>query len=212
MVKIVVKEIVSFTLLDEKLFHFLQKNFKGIKMTAISERELEQIRAQMLKFAELQLRHADLAEDLVQEAFLSAFNNLANFKHQSAFKTWVFAILKNKIIDYLRQKGRFVLESEIEDEQSTNTFFDDTGHWKIEYYPSELQGEEEMVYSDEFWLIFETCLTCLPAKHAKIFMMREFLELSSDEICQETQLTISNLHTTLYRARLQLQNCLSKKL
>ena len=48
-------------------------------------------------------------------------------------------------------------------------FFDDTGHWKIEYYPSELQGEEETVYSDEFWLIFETCLTCLPAKHAKIF-------------------------------------------
>ena len=181
-------------------------------MNAISDTELQQIRTQMLKFAMLQLHHADLAEDLVQEAFLSAFNNLANFKHQAAFKTWVFAILKNKIIDYLRQKGRSVLESEIEDEESTNTFFDDTGHWKIEYYPSELQGEEETVYSDEFWLIFETCLTCLPAKHAKIFMMREFLELSSDEICQETQLTISNLHTTLYRARLQLQNCLSKKL
>ena len=83
---------------------------------------------------------------------------------------------------------------------------------EIDYYPSELQGEEETVYSDEFWLIFETCLTCLPAKQAKIFMMREFLELSSDEICQETHLTSSNLHTTLYRARLQLQNCLSKKL
>ena len=125
-------------------------------MNAISDKELQQIRTQMLKFATLQLHHADLAEDLVQEAFLSAFNNLANFKHQASFKTWVFAILKNKIIDYLRQKGRFVLESEIEDEQSTNTFFDDTGHWKIEYYPSELQGEEEMVYSDEFWLTFET--------------------------------------------------------
>ena len=205
------KETISFIVLDEAPFHFLQ-DFKGIKMTAISERELEQIRAQMLKFAELQLHHADLAEDLVQEAFLSAFKNLANFKHQAAFKTWVFAILKNKIIDYLRQKGRFVLESEVEDENATNHFFDETGHWKIDYYPSELQGEEETVYSDEFWLIFETCLTCLPAKQAKIFMMREFLELSSEEICQETHLTSSNLHTTLYRARLQLQNCLSKKL
>ena len=76
--------------------------------------------------------------------------------------------------------------------------------------PEELQGEEETVYSDEFWLIFETCLTCLPAKQAKVFMMREFLDLSSEEICQETHLTSSNLHTTLYRARLQLQNCLSK--
>ena len=181
-------------------------------MTTISERELEQIRAQMLRFAELQLHHTDLAEDLVQEAFLSAFKNLANFKHQSAFKTWIFAILKNKIIDYLRQKGRFVLESELEDENTNNSFFDEKGHWKPEHYPSELQGEEETVYSDEFWLIFETCLTCLPAKQAKIFMMREFLELSSEEICQETHLTSSNLHTTLYRARLQLQNCLSKKL
>ena len=211
MVKIITKETASFSVLDEAPFHFLQ-DFKGIKMTTISERELEQIRAQMLRFAELQLHHTVLAEDLVQEAFLSAFKNLANFKHQAAFKTWVFAILKNKIIDYLRQKGRFVLESEVEDENATNHFFDETGHWKIDYYPSELQGEEETVYSDEFWLIFETCLTCLPAKQAKIFMMREFLELSSEEICQETHLTSSNLHTTLYRARLQLQNCLSKKL
>ena len=115
-------------------------------------------------------------------------------------------------MDYLRQKGRFVLESEIEDEQSTNTFFDDTGHWKIEYYPSELQGEEETVYSDEFWLIFETCLTCLPAKHAKIFMMREFLELSSDEIVKKLSLPPPTCIPHFYRARLQLQNCLSKKL
>lgn len=180
-------------------------------MNVISDLELQQIRTQMLTFAQLQVNQADLAEDLVQEAFLSAFKNLANFKRQSAFKTWIFAILKNKIIDYLRQKGRFVLESELEDENTNNSFFDEKGHWKPEYHPSELQGEEETVYSDEFWLIFETCLTCLPAKQAKIFMMREFLELSSEEICQETHLTSSNLHTTLYRARLQLQNCLSKK-
>ena len=84
-------------------------------------------------------------------------------------KLGFFAILKNKIIDYLRQKGRFVLESELEDEDTNNSFFDEKGHWKPEYYPSELQGEEETVYSDEFWLIFETCLTCLPAKQAKVF-------------------------------------------
>ena len=78
--------------------------------------------------------------------------------------------------------------------------------------PLDLEQSESAVYSEEFWLIFETCLTCLPAKQAKIFMMREFLELSSEEICQEIQLSTSNLHTTLYRARLQLQNCLSHKL
>ena len=158
--------------------------------TGISNKDLAQIREQMLKFATLQVGDSVLAEDLVQESFLSAFNHLEQFKRQAAFKTWVFAILKNKIIDFLRQKGKLVLETEIEDEELS----------------------ESAVYSEEFWLIFETCLTCLPAKQAKIFMMREFLELSSEEICQENQLSISNLHTTLYRARLQLQNCLSHKL
>jgi len=180
--------------------------------TGISDKELVQIREQMLKFATLQVSNPVLAEDLVQESFLSAFNHLEQFKRQSAFKTWVFAILKNKIIDFLRQKGKFVLETEMEDEEQTNHFFDEGGHWKAEYSPLDLELSESAVYSEEFWLIFETCLTCLPAKQAKIFMMREFLELSSEEICQENQLSISNLHTTLYRARLQLQNCLSHKL
>ena len=80
--------------------------------TAISERTLTQIRHQMLKFAQLQLHNTELAEDVVQEAFLSAFSHLDSFKHEAAFKTWVFAILKNKIIDYLRTKQRWVLESE----------------------------------------------------------------------------------------------------
>ena len=180
--------------------------------TGISDKELIQIREQMLKFATLQVSNPVLAEDLVQESFLSAFNNLEHFKRQAAFKTWVFAILKNKIIDFLRQKGKFVLETEIEDEEQTNHFFDEGGHWKAEHSPLDLEQSENAVYSEEFWLIFETCLTCLPAKQAKIFMMREFLELSSEEICQEIQLSTSNLHTTLYRARLQLQNCLSHKL
>ena len=95
--------------------------------TGISDKELIQIREQMLKFAILQVSNPVLAEDLVQESFLSAFNNLEHFKRQAAFKTWVFAILKNKIIDFLRQKGKFVLETEIEDEEQTNHFFDEGG-------------------------------------------------------------------------------------
>ena len=78
--------------------------------------------------------------------------------------------------------------------------------------PTRLPDGETQIYTKEFWLIFETCLHCLPAKQAKIFMMREFLELNSEEICQQTQLSTANLYTLLYRARLQLQHCLSQKL
>ena len=64
--------------------------------TGISNKDLAQIREQMLKFATLQVGDSVLAEDLVQESFLSALTILEQFKRQAAFKTWVFAILKNK--------------------------------------------------------------------------------------------------------------------
>ncbi|HBO37352.1 MAG TPA: RNA polymerase subunit sigma [Pasteurellaceae bacterium] len=178
--------------------------------TDISSEKIAEIRGQMLKFAQLQLRDMTIAEDMVQEALLSAVKNIGSFKRQAAFKTWVFAILKNKIIDYLRKKDRFIVESDLSSDESGNSFFDQQGHWRAEYYPSDRQENE--VYSDEFWLLFETCLTHLPAKQGRVFMMREYLELPTDEICNSVNISSGNLHVLLYRARLQLQHCLSTKL
>ncbi len=161
----------------------------------------------MLKFARLQLRDGTLAEDLVQEALLSAVKNIDKFKRQAALKTWVFAILKNKIIDYLRQKDRFIVESDLQSAEEDNHFFDRNGHWKSECCPTDWQERE--IYSQEFWQLFEACLTHLPARQGRVFMMREYLELPSDEICHTVDITRENLHTLLYRARLQLQHCLS---
>jgi len=69
---------------------------------------LESLRRQMLKFATLQLSDAHLAEDAVQEALIGALKNAKSFGGRAALKTWVFAILKNKIADVLRQKQRLV--------------------------------------------------------------------------------------------------------
>lgn len=91
-------------------------------MHNISSEELETIRGQMLKFATLQLKDPILAEDVVQEAFVSALKNIESFKRQSALKTWIFAILKNKIIDYLRVNHRFVVESELITDEDENSF------------------------------------------------------------------------------------------
>ncbi|VEH68490.1 RNA polymerase sigma factor [Rodentibacter pneumotropicus] len=75
-----------------------------MSITQISKQQITDIRLQMIKFAELQLNHKEIAEDLVQESLLSALKNITHFNRQAALKTWMFAILKNKIIDYLRQK------------------------------------------------------------------------------------------------------------
>jgi len=60
----------------------------------------------------------------------------------------------------------------------------------------------------EFWRVFEACLEHLPPKQARVFMMREFVELDAGEICATVELSTSNLHVLLHRARLRLRECI----
>lgn len=67
---------------------------------------IEELRVLMLRFATQQLGDEQQAEDAVQEALIGALRNAKSFKRESALKTWVFAILKHKIIDIMRQQKR----------------------------------------------------------------------------------------------------------
>lgn len=176
---------------------------------------LQDLRQQMIKFAFLQLSSLPQVEDVVQEALTSAFQHLDSFKGRAAFKTWVFSILKNKIIDVLRQKSRLVAISELfkdeESELSVDELFDASGHWHKYEAPQAWQSPEEMIEQSDFWIIFEACLDHLPAKYAQVFMMREVIELSSNEICSKLELSISNFNVLMYRSRTRLRECLENK-
>jgi len=174
------------------------------------------LRLQMLKFATLQLADVQLAEDAVQEALISAFKHVDSFAGQSAFKTWVFAILKNKIVDQLRkQKHITTISSLFPDEDaeqaSMDQLFTDKGHWHLSERPVAWSLPDRSAENQQFWQVFETCLTHLPAQQAQVFMLREFIELETDEICSKLALSVSNLHVLIYRARLKLRECLENK-
>lgn len=181
----------------------------------LSTQTLENMRQQMLNFALLQLKDMDTAEDVVQETFINAYKYASSFRGEAALKTWIFAILKNKIIDAIRAKNRVVLSSELanDDESDISTsLFDTKGEWdKQAFELNEWKNIEQTTYQTEFWKVFELCLEHLPANQARVFMMRNYLELKTEEICEACDISVANLHTILYRARLQLQVCLSQK-
>lgn len=176
---------------------------------------LEALRAQMVRFATLQLNDRDLAEDAVQDALASALRNAGSFAGRSALKTWVFAILKNKIIDVVRQRSRIVYTGSLiqEDEagDSVPAVFDHRGHWRPEEKPADWGVPDLALQDDHFWRVFEACLEGLPARQGRAFMMREFVGLESDEICTTLDISTSNLHVLLHRARLRLRECLEHK-
>lgn len=176
---------------------------------------LSELRVMMLKFAKLQLSDESLAEDAVQEALIGALKNAGNFERRSALKTWVFAILKNKIADILRKGQKYVQASSLlnEDQEQDNMdhLFEKNGHWQKQEMPTNWGSPQESVKQTHFWRIFETCLHGLPENQARLFMMREFIELDANEICESLDISTSNLHVMLYRARLKLRECLEKK-
>jgi RNA polymerase sigma-70 factor (ECF subfamily) len=172
-------------------------------------RELETLRPALLRFANLQLRNDALAEDVVQDALIAVLEKPGRFAGRSSLRTYVTGILKYKIIDALRSSGR---ERQIEtpDDRSEadviDALFRADGHTMET--PRQWSDPYATLEQKDFFRILEACLERLPAKTARIFLMREWLELGTDEICKELGISASNAWVMLYRARLQLRECL----
>lgn len=178
-----------------------------------SPHALMSLRADMVRFAELQVRDRALAEDLVHESIEAALRKASSFNGQSSLKTWVFAILRNRIIDHLRQAGRTVnMSSLVDDEDEWHDVFDamftTQGAWRDGPRPVAWPDPEESMQNRQFWAVFETCLDQLPAATGTVFMMREFLGFESNEICRQLNISTSNCHVILHRARLKLRVCM----
>ncbi|MBU3636073.1 sigma-70 family RNA polymerase sigma factor [Polynucleobacter sp. es-MAR-4] len=164
------------------------------------------------KFALLQLRNEAMANDAVQEVCLAAIQNGQTFRGESELKTWLIAILKNKIIDHLRVESRKVTSSPNDfDGDDFSGLFNKRGHWNEEDRPANWGNPDEVLEKKRFWEIFEVCMTTLPEKLARIFSMAEFLGMESKEICKELEITSSNYWVIMHRARMHLRICLEKR-
>lgn len=182
-------------------------------MSTDRQAELNALRPDLLRFARLQLRDAGAAEDAVQETLLAALTGTQNFESRSSYKTWLISILRNKIIDIIRAQGREVSATSLADDEEgdealAEKLFDQRGHWQAEAKPARWADPEASFEQQQFWRVFEACLDHLPAKTARVFMMREILGLETDEICKETGISTSNCWVVLHRARMALRRCL----
>lgn len=171
------------------------------------------LRTQMLQFAQLQLSDYHQAEDAVQEALACAIKNASTFSGKAAWKSWVFAILRHKIADTLRRRysNNEISQPDSADEPNFDTLFDEKGHWPAGELPTRWRNPDRAMEQEQFWDIFELCLTHVPAHQARAFMMREFIGLETQEICHEMALTVTNLNVMLWRARMRLRECLSQR-
>ena len=174
------------------------------------EQQLVALRDYLMRFARLQLRNDAWAEDAVSETLLAALAKPQAFEARSQLKTWLVGILKHKIIDILRQRQREVVLDTGSDDDTADPLdhmaFKKDGHFAEK--PAEWGNPERDMQSRQFFAVLEACTEKLPPAQGRLFLMREWLELSSEDICKELSLTPTNLYVQLHRARLRLRECL----
>ena len=149
----------------------------------------------------------DVADELIQESFLAAFRSFDSFQGKASPKTWLTAILRNKIIEYYRRRTRKRERQPLDD--SFGDTFDDKGIWNVAV--GNWPRQPDQVFQDqEFWQAFQQCLGKLPATAAEVFVLRVLDGLDTDNICKTLKISSSNMAVRLHRARVMLRNCLGQ--
>ena|SRR5260221_200191 len=173
--------------------------------------QLDTHRRYLMRIATLQLRDNALAEDVVQDTLIAALQGEKSFSGKSSVKTWLTGILKHKVVDAIRSKVRAPVLSSLDDEcrlDDLDALFDETGHW--DNPPASWGDPEAALSQQQFFEAMQDCLERLPANTARIFVMREVMDLETDDICTQLTITSNNLWVILHRARLTLRECLEK--
>lgn len=158
----------------------------------------------------------EVAEDLVQETFFSAFRSFDSFKGQSIAKTWLFKILNNKIIDHYRKSSQqlFINFEDFVGNQAKSDIiglFDHLGNWTPNGLEHEWSNEGHLLDDPEFNEVMEKCMDDLPETWKTVVLWKYHLDKKAREICQELDITPSNYWQILHRAKLLLKKCLELK-
>ncbi|MDA1052384.1 MAG: sigma-70 family RNA polymerase sigma factor [Planctomycetota bacterium] len=164
----------------------------------------------LYRYAVSRLRDGDAAEEVVQESFVAALRHVDQYEAKGSERAWLLGILKRKIIDLIRARNRTTSLADEESNDPSEALFDRNGSWQKEIRTARYAPLDSLE-REEFWRILRGCLETLPARQADVFTLREMDDQTTEEICKGLEITASNLWVILYRARLQLSNCMKSR-
>lgn len=144
------------------------------------------------------LRHDDDAAEATQDAFLSAYRGLKNFKAESTFSTWMYRIGTNAaLMKYRRRRDGHV---SYEQSQSSNEDAEPLAiaDWSAQPLDELLDGETREILAKE--------VEKLPANEREVFLLRDIMEQSNEQVAKELGLSVAAVKSRLHRARVHLRD------
>ncbi|MCD4731311.1 MAG: sigma-70 family RNA polymerase sigma factor [Bacteroidales bacterium] len=163
----------------------------------------------LYNYAITRVNDTHVAEDLVQETFISALKGYDSFQSKSKESTWLIAILKNKIIDHYRKKSKHYFLQSLDEMKTMDDFFNSKGAWQTDQRPSRWDVDvDNALEQQEFYEILQQCLVRLNDIQRMAFVMKHLDDEDTNDICKELEITSTNYWVIIHRAKLQLRKCM----
>ncbi len=149
------------------------------------------------------VRHHESARDVAQEVFIKAYRDIQNFAGQSKFKTWIYRIAVNAAIDHTR--ARRPMESldatDASDEEDRPALV----------IPDKSRGTRDKLSQKELRALLDQAIEKLSPEHRAVVVLREWEELSYEEIAEMLGIQIGTVMSRLFYARKKLAEILGQE-
>ncbi len=140
------------------------------------------------------------AEDITQEVFVKVFNSLKKFDQKSTFSTWVYRIATNSALDAFDRMRKHSKNTTLVGNRDGEDAVD-----ALTLQPSSAPGPEENAVQTELRECIHRVLKSLELDHRRVLLLRDFEDLSYDEIAEVLQAKLSAVKMRIHRARLAFQ-------
>jgi len=167
---------------------------------------VEQYHSLMLQVAR-SIVGASIADEVVQESWVSVIKALPDFEKRASLKTWILRIVSNTAKTRLRKENRSIAVGDINDLELfsiPDERFEPDGHWAAPPRAWDLATPDAILASDELKARLRDGMNKLPSMQQTILVLREMEGLEMDEICKILGISESNSRVLLHRARVQL--------
>lgn len=129
-----------------------------------------------------------LAQDILQDTFIKAYQNIAKFKKESQLYTWLYRIATNEALQHLNKMKKMQKADE-----------------SAEYHLMNLVAERKQMDGQEILEILEKAIQTLPEKQKLVFMMRYYDELPYEDISQIVEMSVGTLKTNYHYAKQKIE-------
>lgn len=150
-----------------------------------------------------------IAEEVVQEAWLSAIKALPRFEHRSSLKTWLIQIVSNSAKSRVRRENRYIPLEDSTDPQRDNNY-DHKGHWLDPISSWENNTPEDIIANEQLQLIISERFQNLPAMQRSVLTMIDSEDMKLEEVCNILDISSSNARVLLHRARVSIHQCIDE--